>query len=114
MENRLIPDVRNIDREALSDYLLVIAGDIEDVFIATGATPDKDYTRLDLIKMAVEIHKSSMTSTLSDTIKETNKTLETIEYNTRYLSDLENIYSNIGDILDAIKEKVTRNARKIS
>ncbi len=38
--------------DELSDYLLLVAMQIEDTFLTAGATPKVDYTYLDLIKLA--------------------------------------------------------------
>lgn len=38
--------------DELSDYLLLVAMNIEDTFLTAGATPEVDYTYLDLIKLA--------------------------------------------------------------
>ena len=51
MIKRLI-DFEYGSAEDLSDYLLIVAMNIEDSLVTAGAVPNKDYTYLDLIKLA--------------------------------------------------------------
>ncbi|WP_446323654.1 hypothetical protein [Acinetobacter sp. 1207_04] len=51
MIKRLI-DFEYGSTEDLSDYLLIVAMNIEDSLMTAGAIPNKDYTYLDLIKLA--------------------------------------------------------------
>lgn len=53
----MIKEYENYDEDSLCDYLLIIAGNVEDSLIAAGATPKTDYTYLDVYKMAVELIK---------------------------------------------------------
>jgi len=52
---RLTKEFKNIAPDALCDYLSVLASDIEDAMLQSGAEPGKDYTILDLFKLAVEL-----------------------------------------------------------
>ncbi|MBP6748088.1 MAG: hypothetical protein KA144_00495 [Xanthomonadaceae bacterium] len=62
MKNKLIPDYEVLDQNALSDLLLIMAMNVEESMITAGATPGKDYSHLDLYKLAapfaLEIFKS--------------------------------------------------------
>jgi hypothetical protein len=40
------------DLRTLTDYLITVAENIENALLEVGAVPGKDYTRLDLIKLA--------------------------------------------------------------
>lgn len=51
MVKRLI-DFEYGSAEDLSDYLLIVAMNIEDSLRTAGAVPNEDYTYLDLIKLA--------------------------------------------------------------
>lgn len=55
--DRLINEYENYAPDTLTDYLLIIARDIEDSMMHAGAEPGKDYTYLDIFKMAVELIK---------------------------------------------------------
>lgn len=48
----LIQNLSTCARRAFSDELLAIAHNIEMALISSGAEPGKDYTRLDLFRMA--------------------------------------------------------------
>jgi hypothetical protein len=51
---RLVPrDIRHAGIEELSDALLIFAQNIESAFLLAGAVPGEDYTRKDLMEMAV-------------------------------------------------------------
>jgi len=52
---RLTKEVEDIDPDALCDYLSILASDIEDAMLQSGAEPGKDYTILDLFKLAVNL-----------------------------------------------------------
>ena len=52
---RLTKEFKNIDPDALCDYLSVIACDVEDAMMQSGAEPGKDYAILDLFKLAVTL-----------------------------------------------------------
>ena len=52
---RLIREYREYAKDTFCDILLIAAGDIEDSLIAAGATPGKDYTYLDIYKLAIEV-----------------------------------------------------------
>jgi len=51
--NRLIKKYESYDEDALTDYLLIMAKDIEDALLHAGATPGKDYTYMQLFELAV-------------------------------------------------------------
>lgn len=55
--DRLINEYENYAPDTLTDYLLIIARDVEDSMMQAGAEPGKDYTYLDIFKMAVELIK---------------------------------------------------------
>lgn len=55
--DRLINEYENYAPDTLTDYLLIIARDVEDSMMSAGAEPGKDYTYLDIFKMAVELIK---------------------------------------------------------
>ncbi|MEW5250762.1 hypothetical protein [Microbulbifer discodermiae] len=51
--NRLVPDNLSLwAKESVTDELYAIAYNIEDALLLMGAEPGKDYTRLDLMRMA--------------------------------------------------------------
>lgn len=54
---RLINEYKDYDEDSLCDYLLIIAGNVEDSLMAAGAVPKIDYTYLDIYKLAVELIK---------------------------------------------------------
>jgi hypothetical protein len=51
-EKRLIPRLTCCGSNDLCDFLQLIAANIETSMLQAGAIPNKDYTRLDLFKMA--------------------------------------------------------------
>jgi len=53
MTENLIPYVGGTDPTALEDLLLVLAKNVEEALVASGAEPGKDYQRLDLFKLAL-------------------------------------------------------------
>jgi hypothetical protein len=48
----LIPRFEHICRDDFTDFFTIVAKNIEDSMIQSGATPGKDYTILDLYKLA--------------------------------------------------------------
>lgn len=50
--DKLIPAFETTDPSTLDDLMLCIARTIEDSLFQAGAIPGKDYTRLDLYKLA--------------------------------------------------------------
>jgi hypothetical protein len=53
--------IKAFDREmsdSLTDLLMIAARDIEDAMVQSGAVPGKDYTYLELYKLAVQIHSA--------------------------------------------------------
>lgn len=53
MTERLINEFNEYALDTLTDYLSILARDIEDALIQCGAEPGKDYGYLDLFKLAV-------------------------------------------------------------
>ncbi len=51
---RLIADYNDYDDETMMDLLSMAARDIEDAMLQCGAKPGKDYTYLDLFRLAVD------------------------------------------------------------
>lgn len=51
-KNHLINNFETTSMKSFEDFFLVIAKNIEDSLIMAGATPEKDYTILDLYKLA--------------------------------------------------------------
>lgn len=49
---RLVVPPHVIDPHLVSDLLVVMMANVEDALLASGATPDLGYTRLDLLKAA--------------------------------------------------------------
>ena len=52
---RLIPYFSSDDEQSMTNFLTIAARDIEDALLQCGAKPGKDYTHLDLIKLAVHL-----------------------------------------------------------
>lgn len=50
--NRLIPDFDHYDKDNLSDVYMLCAFAIEQTFVDVGAVPGKDYSYMDLMKLA--------------------------------------------------------------
>lgn len=57
MSGRLIKEYEDYAEDDFSDFLLLIATGIEDSLIQAGAEPGKDYSYLDIYKLAVEVWK---------------------------------------------------------
>lgn len=49
---RLVIPPRHFDPSLVSDLLVVMMANVEDALLASGATPDLGYNRLDLLKAA--------------------------------------------------------------
>lgn len=49
---RLVVPPRHFDPNLVSDLLVVMMANVEDALLASGATPDLGYSRLDLLKAA--------------------------------------------------------------
>ena len=55
--DRLIEPIKADEPDdLLSTHLQMLAADIEDVFLDNGAKPGADYTYLDLVNLAVNLH----------------------------------------------------------
>lgn len=54
MTKRLTTRYKIVDTKALEDALTVIVSNIENSLLAHGAEPGKDYTYMDLYKLAME------------------------------------------------------------
>lgn len=54
---RLLTTYETVDMSALEDVIYVFALNVEDALITGGAEPGKDYTILDLYKMAMPLAK---------------------------------------------------------
>lgn len=52
MSEKLIRNIRLIDKATFEDYYLAIAKNIEDSLVEAGATPGEDYTIIDLYTLA--------------------------------------------------------------
>jgi len=57
---RLIRDYEDFDNNDLGDRLRLISKNIEDSLVNTGAIPGKDYTYMDLYRMAIQFHQTTM------------------------------------------------------
>ena len=60
MSGRLIKEYKRYGKDSLGDYLLILATDVEDSMIEAGAEPGKDYTYLDIFKMATTIYAAQI------------------------------------------------------
>lgn len=49
---RLVVPPSRFDPSLVSDLLVVMMANVEDALLASGATPESEYTRLDLLKAA--------------------------------------------------------------
>lgn len=67
----LVERYTSYDVSSLSDVLACFAANIEDAFITCGATPGKDYSYNDLMKLALtHLHKTELGQTFySNTTK---------------------------------------------
>ena len=52
-KNRLLTTYPEVNMNALEDVIYIFAANIEDALITGGAIPDKDYSILDLYKLAM-------------------------------------------------------------
>ncbi|KKH92890.1 hypothetical protein EO95_09435 [Methanosarcina sp. 1.H.T.1A.1] len=68
-KRRLIPEFETLATEYTTDYLTMVACDIEDALLQCGAKPGIDYNYLDLFKMAVEYSKSAPLYKLVEAVK---------------------------------------------
>lgn len=59
---RLTTEFSGVNNDSLCDCLSVMASDIEDAMIQSGAEPGKDYTYLDLFKLVAIIHAGRLAS----------------------------------------------------
>jgi len=53
--DRLIKEFKRFEDESMTDFLSIAARDIEDALLQCGAEPGKDYTYMDLFKLAVQL-----------------------------------------------------------
>lgn len=63
MTKPLFPRYETMDAHGFADTLYAAAQNIEETLLYAGAEPNKDYTRLDLLKLAqpyvMELHRES-------------------------------------------------------
>ncbi len=52
-KKRLIVQLERYDRSLLSDFLSIVAANIEDAMMQCGAEPGKDYTYKDIFELAI-------------------------------------------------------------
>lgn len=57
--SRLITEFTDMDTDTLTDYLSMLARDIEDAMIQCGAVPGKDYTILDVFKLVATMYRAN-------------------------------------------------------
>ena len=55
MAGRIIKSFDNYDTSTMTDFLSMVARDIEDSLIQCGATPGKDYTYKDVFDWSVSV-----------------------------------------------------------
>mgnify|MGYP000920431666 CR=1 FL=1 len=60
MNDRLIKEYTQYGKDSLTDYLLILATDVENSMISAGAVPGKDYTYLDIFKMATTLYAAQI------------------------------------------------------
>ena len=54
MADRLIQSFAEYDRDSFTDYLSILAREIEDALLQCGSTPEKDYTYRDIFTWAIQ------------------------------------------------------------
>ena len=63
---RLITEFETYDMNTLIDSISVMARDVEDAMIQCGGVPGKDYTFIDIFRIASEVHLASCLSKQRD------------------------------------------------
>jgi hypothetical protein len=62
---RLIREHSRYAPDMLTDTLMILARDVEDAMIQSGAVPGKDYTYLNIFELAVRLHAAATMGALA-------------------------------------------------